>query len=133
MAGIIGSQQIRQEIVINRMKIGMLLRSLRERNGKSQRDSALSMGYANATFVCNIEKRAAAIPIDKIYDFANEYGRAECNLLAGAIMSMVMPETWEACLTVFHGLFGKKVKIEEVKRNVGEWYDKKIDEFQIKF
>lgn len=53
MAGIIGSAPLRQEIMINRVKVGMVLKSMREQAGKSQRDAALSMGYSNATFICN--------------------------------------------------------------------------------
>lgn len=121
------------EGIINRVKLGVLLKSMREADGKSQRDSAVRIGYANATFVCNVEKGSNNIPINKLMDFAREYCPDERYKMAATILVCVLPEVWDSCVYIFPELLGSEKTGKELTKEILEWMDKKIDQYGVKF
>lgn len=127
-----GASPINNLEVVKRLKLGLLLKSMREEAGRTQRDSSIAIGYANATFVCNVEKGANNIPIGKVIDFAKEYCPSDYRMLSAAIIQYVMPEVWNACIVVIPFLTsGKEGKI--VSKEVNEWINNKFIQYGISF
>jgi len=117
--------------LINRLKLGLLLKSVREEVGQSQRDAALRVGYAKPTFVCNVEKGTTNIPINKVADFAREYGGAERNEWELAIIKMVHPDVWEICSTVFAKAYGLNSDPTELSKRVDAWVKKQVKKYNV--
>lgn len=119
--------------VVNRVKLGILLKTIREKEGKSQRDAALRIGYANATFVCNVEKGSNNIPINKLIDFAYEYCPREHHMMAAAILFCVLPDAWQACSIIFPAILGTKKTGEDLAKLVVDWIEQKYSEYGVTF
>jgi DNA-binding XRE family transcriptional regulator len=132
MAGI-GAQPASNSEIIKKVKLGLVLKAIREDSGKSQRDAAAGIGYANATFVCNVEKGASAIPIGKVADFAAEYSPKDQTMLAAAIIRYTQPETWATCISVFEPLFKSDKTKQTVTKKVDDWLESKFLEYSIEF
>ena len=110
-------------IRVNRLKLGMLLKHLREEQGVTQRDAALGAGYAKATFVCNVEKGISSMPIDRIWDFATTYGKGQANELALAIVRLILPDMWDVSSRIFAKAYGTRTKPEEIAEKVDQWVE----------
>jgi transcriptional regulator with XRE-family HTH domain len=133
MAGVIGSAPNDKVNVVNRVKLGLLLRSLREGQGKSQRDAATALGYDNSTFVCNVEKGANTIPVGKVMDFAREYHRVDIYMMACAIIWYIMPDVWNLFIQIFPAVLEHDKKGHEITQEIDDWMMKKLDRHGIVF
>jgi len=122
-----------QKLTVNKAKMGMLLRAMRDFEGKTQRDVAIALGYPNATLVCNIEKGNSGIPMDKISDMATSYYPSESRMLSCAILKKLHPECWEAGMEAFAYLLGHKGDKRELANKVEEWIESQYRDFGIKF
>jgi len=124
-----------KESIINKVKIGLLLKSMREIAGISQIDAAAKMGYANGAFVCNVEGGKVTIPVDKVIEYAETYCPADRNMLASSILYCIHPKTWECAATFLPPLLGIKSgkKVEELKEKTVEWLRNQYDVYNVRF
>jgi DNA-binding XRE family transcriptional regulator len=116
---------------VNKLKLGMLLKALREEQQTTQRDAALQAGYAKSTFVCNVEKGMSSMPIDKIWDFAQAYGKGDANNLALAIIRLVYPDMWDLCARIFGKGYGSRTKPETLAGVIDEWTEAQFQKYTI--
>lgn len=119
------------DLLINKLKLGMLLKAIRENEGVSQRDIALGIGYSNATFVCNVEKGANNMPIDKIFEFARNYAPADITMLSLAILRLAHPTAWTTCYRAFSDGFDVDAD-KKLEKKVDKWIGKQCAQFDIK-
>lgn len=61
------------DIELIKQEIGIYLKMVRKKNYLSVDKVAKTIGYSNSNFVSKIENGKAAIPIDKVIDFAYAY------------------------------------------------------------
>jgi len=119
-------------LLINRLKIGLLLKAIREERAISQKDMALKVGYANPTFTCSVEKGNSNIPIDKVYDFAREYAVAgERGTLGAAILKNLHPDCWDVSCKVIFDLVNFSKDAKEFAKEIDEWVNKELKKFKI--
>ena len=83
---------------INRSLISSILKGYRKELGLTQKQIADKMGLKNAVYICQIEKAATGIPINRIVDLVDAYKLDHIYLLI--IAKLLMPDTWHFMLEI---------------------------------
>jgi DNA-binding XRE family transcriptional regulator len=119
-------------LLINRLKVGLLLKAIREERDISQRDMAVKVGYANPTFTCSVEKGNSNIPIDKVYDFAREYALpGERDILGAAILKNLHADCWSTSCKIILSLTSSQQNIKDFDKEVDVWMSKELKRLKI--
>ena len=122
-----------QQLIVNRVKVGLIFKAIREESGLSQVDAALKLGYANATFTCNVEKGVSAVPLNKVAEFAEVYGAGDSAVVAGVLIKLAHPDAWEQVGKVYSKFAGNKKVMDRANKEVDKWIADMIKEFNIEF
>jgi len=87
--------------ILNRQRIGSILKAYREGGDMSQRDVAYQLGYSNVNFISMIETGRSNPPLAILGRMKGVYDLDD--LFAVIILKYNYPDAWTACSAALNG------------------------------